>query len=174
MFVDKDTIIAFPIERYEVEGKRYNRVLQLAKTLEKLPHHGYKNAYVTFSGYGEMVEEIFEIQDIRDYVGGLFQKCPHFIYFLETDFGQSRQNFTSTYADITMLYMGERKSISEWVSLGYLDPTQLPKMPVDLRIPDSRFKLLEKGLKNFGVKTKDFIGIKEVITYLKRFHNADV
>jgi len=69
--------------------------------------------FLTFAGYGYRAEEVYEIEEIRDYVAKVFEKYPYIFYFLTPELDNMNM-FLSCLSNVTVhkdLFFGSLSSI---------------------------------------------------------------
>ncbi|ODM26931.1 hypothetical protein A7W90_12315 [Clostridium sp. Bc-iso-3] len=84
--------IHLAITKHEVRSMNLNRVRQILKTFEDAGKHGRNKLMISFLGYEYSLKEVYEIEEIRNYVNILFNEFPHIFYFL-SDINGSRTVF---------------------------------------------------------------------------------
>lgn len=78
----KDRLVVFEIYKDEIEKKDYKRVLKFLKTVESQGKEMKENLMLSFHGYDSDTRELYEIQEVRDYMKGLIVKFPQMPYFM--------------------------------------------------------------------------------------------
>lgn len=89
--IERDSIILV-ITRHEVKSMNLSRARQTLKTFEDAGKHGRNKLMISFLGYEYSLKEVYEIEEIRNYVNILFNEFPHIFYFL-SDINGSRTVF---------------------------------------------------------------------------------
>ena len=78
--------ILFVIERNEVERSDISRVEDFFKTLlasEKEARANFQNIDISFHGYDDDTRELFEIENVREFVHKLDSRFPYWLYFMD-------------------------------------------------------------------------------------------
>lgn len=73
------------ITREEVEAREVSSVLESLYSMIKSPQRAlslFERIDVAFHGYNETTEELFEIENVREYVRTLDEQFPYWLYFL--------------------------------------------------------------------------------------------
>ena len=65
----------------EVENKDFDRVDQLFDTLHHAGRGAKNKIALSFLGYDQEPREVYQIQEIREYVAALYEKYPELFYF---------------------------------------------------------------------------------------------
>jgi hypothetical protein len=162
-----NSIMYYLVTKEEVENKVYKRIMETLKFLEKLPNGGYQSLVMGFSGYDDIPDEIYEIMPIREWVEGLFSRCPHLLYFINPE-NNWRSVMLLPICDVHAIYFGEKKSIKELMDKG-VKYEELPQFPIIASINDVKYKNIVRGLKQFGNRVKDMKGANETIKWLDDF-----
>lgn len=89
--IERDSIILV-ITRHEVKSMNLSRARQTLKTFEDVGKHGRNKLMISFLGYEYSSKEVYEIEEIKNYVNKLFNEFPHIFYFL-SDINGSRTVF---------------------------------------------------------------------------------
>src|SRR5690554_5136310 len=97
----------YHIEREETEKMDFTRIDSFMNGLEKLKKKAHNRVLITFSGYDDTKEEIWEIDEIRTFVEKFVTMHPHIFYFLSEEL-EAKQVFLSCYTDLTAFSRGER------------------------------------------------------------------
>lgn len=72
------------IDKKEVELLDLSRVSKIFNLLKELRTKACRKLVITFDGYDDTLEEIYEIMQIREYVLKLFSKYPYMFYYIAT------------------------------------------------------------------------------------------
>lgn len=76
--------IALSIDRKEIETLNFDRLIVVFNTLKELKTKAYRKLILTFDGYEDDLEEVYEIVNIREYIFKLFTKYPYLFYYIST------------------------------------------------------------------------------------------
>lgn len=114
---------------------------------------------VLIDGYNEVVEELYEIPEVRKWTRELFDKFPHIIYFLEADVSECSRILMLNVSTIkATVYSGQeiKKPISE-----YSDEEMINGLPRTNVLADINTKLMARIIKKtleFGASIGDIDG----------------
>jgi hypothetical protein len=75
-------IIFFQLEEAEVVHSKFERILKLLNELDKRPDKGFKSLVLSFDAWDEKLEDLFDIPQVRRYMGKLFRKVPHLLFYM--------------------------------------------------------------------------------------------
>ena len=78
-------LIGLGIPNYEVRVKDFSRIDSMLKMLVTAGIKGKEKLIISFSGYDDTNDEVFVIQEIRDYVNTLFSRHPFLFYYLSAE-----------------------------------------------------------------------------------------
>lgn len=93
-------LVMFPIERDEIEEMKFKRLDDLFKTLNRVGKHLRGSCGITVSGYDDVTDELFEIEDVRKFVAKMFRRYPYMLYYMSRELEVDRW-MLSSWADIT-------------------------------------------------------------------------
>jgi hypothetical protein len=156
----------YAIERQEVESKNFRGIEKLIKAMELKGKSGRQTLTITFSGYDHVVDEIFEIMPIRQFVKVLLQKHPYLFYYLQVD-TECLQNVILCYADVETVFIGERKAIADYPIEDVLT-NNLPQQAVSINVEGSKLRHWKKSIRNYGIKMNDLEGAVKVISDIEK------
>jgi len=80
------------ISKEEVQSMNFKRIRRTLKAFEDAKKQGKKKLMISFMGYMNTPNEVYEIREIRKYAEKLFNEFPHIFYFL-SDADGSRSVF---------------------------------------------------------------------------------
>ncbi|MCT4662697.1 MAG: hypothetical protein N4A40_12620 [Tissierellales bacterium] len=75
-------LIYFSFSKDEVVNKDYERINDVIETFKKAKIMGKNNLMLAFEGYEEDIKDIYEIEEIREYIHKLIDIHPYLFYFL--------------------------------------------------------------------------------------------
>lgn len=157
----------YAIEKDEMLRKDFRGIEKLIKTFEKVGGTNARQSItMTFSGYDDVPDEIFEIMEIRQYVKVLIHKYPHIFYYLNVE-TECLQNILLCYCDVEYTVIGERKAISQY-SMEEIVNGELPQRPVFMNIENRILMNWKKELRKYGIKMNDLIGANKVIKDIEK------
>ena len=152
----------YAIEKSEVLMKNLRGIEKLMKVLEASSgKQSRQSVTLTFSGYDHVVDEIFEIMEIRHYVKILLHKHPYIFYWLAQS-TECLQNIIMCYADVETLFIGERKAIADY-SMEEIMIDGLPQQDVYINVPNKTIMHWKKEIRKYAIKLNDLEGANKVI-----------
>lgn len=160
------TTIFFAITNRETQKLDFTRLSKLLKTLEKRPDKGFGTLVLTFDGYDDIPDEIYEIKAIRDWVHQLFIKFPYILYFID----ETAEGFSvllPCLGDVEAVHSSERHSPEEFIRRGINPLTDVPKVNVVIKLNNSMNIKIISGLKHYGKRIKDIERTQAVIDLFK-------
>jgi len=80
--VRKLDMIFYPISKDEIINKDYTRILKTLEILKKAGKDAKGKLWLTFDGYENDPREIYEIDEIRDFVRYIYNQYNFIFYFL--------------------------------------------------------------------------------------------
>lgn len=160
-------LIALDIPREATEAGDMKHLDIVIRQLELERNYAYKCLSITFNGYNDIPDEIYEIDTIRNWCVKAVNRYPHLFYFLTEEIGMGRDTFIPCISDVESAFIGERKSPMEWLEAGVRDIEDLPVMEVQSLLPPHLFKMLKRATIKYGNKVGDPIGGLETVAYLE-------
>jgi len=78
--IRNNEMILFQVQKHEINEKNHTRIDQLVGELNKAKRHGRSKVSLSFA-YDDDPRELFEIENVCEYVKRTLEKCPHLFYF---------------------------------------------------------------------------------------------
>jgi hypothetical protein len=114
----KEGLVYYSIPKRDVLGMDFSRIDRNMGAFKECRKHGKGKLLMTFAGFDDDPSEVFEIMEIRKYVGELVNKHPYLFYFL-TDIDNNNQLILACLSDIeTYTFGDERVSLNDIVFKG--------------------------------------------------------
>lgn len=157
-------LIVYPISKEEIVNCDLTEVLGTLHILSKNGSAYYNSLVITFSGYDDVADEIYEIMEIRKFVRELFNKCPHILYFTNQQF-ETHQHLLCCLCDYETMQTGPKRSPMEWARLGFTQD-KLPKHNIHLRLSEVDNKRIRRSTIQFANKVGDRKGGNQIIEML--------
>jgi hypothetical protein len=135
--------------RSEVEAGDLRRVLRFVDSLERAGRKARGSLALTFDGYDDTPEEIYEIPEIRRWVAGLLKRKPHLPYFLTFE----KQNVLFILACCSDV----RATVPMAARSSDLSPFERLGVPllIEIRMPPRLFKRMDWALRAYCKKVGD-------------------
>ncbi|MEC2463862.1 hypothetical protein P9X10_02945 [Bacillus cereus] len=162
--------ILIHVQREEVEGAIYSRIMRHIRTLDKRENRGYASLVITFNGYDDIPDSVFEIMDIRKYVKGLFSRVPHLLFYM-ADMPEVRENMLLCISDFEKLGSSEHIPYEQLLELALEDYDKIPKEQIVVTLPSEKKRQLAETLRKYGNKVKKQNEAQEVINWLNNTFN---
>ncbi|MGF2716489.1 hypothetical protein ACQUY5_30475 [Bacillus cereus] len=164
--------IIIHVQREEVEGAVYSRIMKHIRTIDKRGSRGYASLIITFNGYDDIPDSVFEIMDIRKYVQGLFSRVPHLLFYM-ANMPEVRENMLLCICDFEKIGANHGLSYEELLEMTLEDPDSTPKEQIMISITDSKRRNLGETLRKYGNKVKKQEEAQEVIRWLNNTFSTD-
>ncbi|QNR70161.1 hypothetical protein IAQ67_14300 [Paenibacillus peoriae] len=165
------TLYLMNISKRSIDEMSFEVVERCLSFLLEQGANSFGKIITMFDGYNDIKDEVYEINEVRKWVKGLFDLYPHFLYFINYSL-DSHITLLSCVGDIQISYVGdETLSPNEYVRLG-IDPLidVKPKQWI-ITLPNSLYISMEKALIDYGQQINDFIGAAEAIKMIKIITN---
>ncbi|NBI07620.1 hypothetical protein [Senegalia massiliensis] len=104
--------IYLSISKNEVENEDFTKVDKVFKILDECRFRSRGKLTIGFEGYIREIEEVYEIEEIRNYVSTMFSKYPYMFYYITSE-ELNNAIILSCIADVRLIYKGEKKAITE-------------------------------------------------------------
>ncbi|MDH6674348.1 hypothetical protein M2277_005040 [Paenibacillus sp. LBL] len=156
------------IEREEIESLNINNFVSLIHDCRKtMGKSARQRVLPLFSGYDHIPDEVYEIKEIRQWVGMVFEKLPYLLYYISTE-GQLDRLLLACIMDVESLFVGEKLSPDQLIlEQGVRRLEDLPQIPLKITIPTDRFKKMCKSISSHGKTLNDVQGANKVIKHLE-------
>lgn len=168
MIMASDKLIVYEVLKEDLLAMRFDKIENLLKTLKKSGKSANSSLMIIFSGYDDVPDEVYEIPAIRNWTGELIKRNPEIFYYLNRDL-QGDQIFLSTLCDVESFHVGEAtRSPDEYFKLG-INPMNLPKKQLRLKLPDGLRDKISKAVRQHGESVGDRIGAEKSLSIFKIF-----
>lgn len=165
--LDEDLVMVH-VSRQAVEGRHFKEIISVIRMLEEREDNGYNTLSITFDGYDDIPDEVFEIIPIRKWVEGLFKRVPHLLYYI-TSMIDVRQYLTLCLCDIDSVYRGTKPLARDLIGVPIED---IPQYPIIFNISNEKRTKMYKALEKHGKKVNDEENVSEIVTWLKNLTNT--
>lgn len=110
------------VEKSEVVHKQYESVAKILKMLKSNPNG---ELLISFNGYDDVVDEIYEIPAIRKWVEKMFQKFPYILYyFTELSNYENARMLIACVSDVSSMIEGTKQEAFEKAKEVYDNPSK--------------------------------------------------
>ena len=106
--LDPYSLCVLAISKDEILTRDFRRLDEFIKLLHECKTSSRQKVMITFMGYDETPQEIYEIKPIRLFVEKLFRKYPYILYFIN-NFESNAGLLLACIADIRMQVDVDRK-----------------------------------------------------------------
>jgi hypothetical protein len=148
-----------------IEKKDYKPLYDIFKRFDREAKKYRNSCYITFGGYDELLDEIHEIPEAREYIQGMVDRFPYLFYYLNFDF-DNHAHILGSLGDVQSYFTGELKPITDY---GLYE--DLPTTQVHLTISNKLFKKITNSLHQFGKRVNDIQGANKMIKKLDDLYN---
>lgn len=176
----KKPIMFYHISKEEVLQKDYRAIARLLKTVTTVGKDAKRSLVLTQNGYDDVSDELYELQEVREFVRGMFDKYPYLLYYI-ADFNPEIDNWLlCCLADeVVSVFKGERMTGDEiWEKYGLDKFNQIPKVHAHLTFKgnsedSSRLIKMLKSIIRHGKLNKDSRASKRIaLEYAFKFDNT--
>jgi hypothetical protein len=162
------TLYVIQIPREDVEKLDISMATQTIKQLEKIGSQS-QTIELTFSGYDETTDEVFEISAIRKWVTKLLKIAPEILYYSSLKIGTTTRLLACVY---DMETVSEKRMNAHEVNEYMIENGSIPKQPVWISIPEKERMKIYSNLRNYGLKRKDLQGANKIVKTLKELFES--
>lgn len=160
LMVEKEQVLS-----NDVGGaKKFLRILDL-----KEGKNAYGRVVIYIDGYNDVVEELYEIPEVRKWVRRLINEVPHLWYYI------SRHNVPDIVwimnclsDNIHMLSRGDRKPINEY---SFAEIRELPQILVHISVRRGLILQMTEGTMKHAQRIDDYGGGMETVDFINEFFN---
>ena len=112
--LDAYSLCMVGISKDEILTRDFRRLDEFIKLLRECKTESRQKVMITFMGYDDTPQEIYEIKAIRKFVEKLFRKYPYILYFIN-NFESNAGLLLACIADIRMQVDVDRKPFMEYM-----------------------------------------------------------
>lgn len=157
------------IPRLDVENDDIGMITHYIKQFEKIKAPS-QCAEITFSGYDETTDEVFEIEAIRKWVTKLLRQVPEILYYTSIHMGTTTRLLACVY-DIETV---SPKRMNAYQANEYtMKHGVQQQQPIVITIPEDERMRLYGAIKSYGLKRKDLHGAGAIVNALKEVFDRD-
>jgi hypothetical protein len=141
------------------------RVLDIQKAISKLESAGvdtFQRVAIAFHGYDDTSVELWEMPEVRKWVGKLINKVPHLFYHVEQEVYQTQQTLMICLNDYDSVYAGERKSPEEHYHEG-TKIDELPQHKIKVHVHQKSFRLMSSEIRKHARQIGKMANAEKVI-----------
>lgn len=149
--IRKGSLCILNISRQEVESQDLTPIKKALATFKVAGLQGRQKLGILFDGYNDVVEEIYEIPEIRAYCMKIVEEYPWVYYYL-TNFKGMMDMFTACISDFVRVANPVVKPISQFSFEELLNP---PKYAMKISLPEETRKLIFKGVILHGFELQE-------------------
>jgi hypothetical protein len=148
-------IVWVSIPKFHVEDLDYTYVVKAVDIVTRLGKRGRGSLIMSFAGYGDVPDEIYEIDEIRDYVAVMLEKFPHIFYMLNPFNGSARMLFLCL-CDVVAVKSActAKTTLKEWNKAG-VPPWNRPKTRTMWSAPDDLVQTIIKEAGKYAIDVGD-------------------
>ena len=112
--LDAYSLCMVGISKDEILTRDFRRIDEFMKLLHECKTESRQKVMITFMGYDNTPQEIYEIKAIRKFVEKLFRKYPYILYFI-TNFESNSGLLLACIADIKMQVSVDKKPFTAYM-----------------------------------------------------------
>ena len=112
--LDPKSLCVLAISKDEILTRDFRRIDEFMKLLHECKIESCQKVMITFMGYDNTPQEIYEIKSIRRFVEKLFRKYPYILYFI-TNFESNSGLLLACIADIRMQAVVNKKPFTAYM-----------------------------------------------------------
>lgn len=164
-----NNLYVIQIPRTETESKDIGTITHYVKQLEKIKAPS-QCVEITFSGYDESTDEVFEIEDIRTWTTKLLREVPEVLYYTSIPMGSTIRLLACVYdVETVSLRRMNAYEANEYA----LEHGVQHQQPIIINIPEDERMRLYGAIKSYGLKRKDLHGAGVIVNELKKLFNKE-
>lgn len=158
------TMLFYHIPKSEVINKDLNNLKALINNMSQVGKGVKKSLVITCDGYDDVTDELYEIQEVREFVEHLFTKIPYLLYYVTDMFEGDIWLLCSLADEVTSVSQGQKYTGHELMEKFGFDLEATPKVHAHIKFKGSNGtnKLIDmmKAIIKHGKKNKDARGGK--------------
>jgi len=147
--LDAYSLCMVGISKDEILTKDFRRIDEFMKLLHECKTESRQKVMITFMGYDDTPQEIYEIKPIRLFVEKLFRKYPYILYFI-TNFESNSGLLLACIADIRMKTVVDKKPFTAYMgSMGQF--MNRPQQSAEISLSESKCLKLISDIVEYGL-----------------------
>jgi len=147
--LDPKSLCVLAISKDEILTRDFRRIDEFVKLLHECKTESRQKIMITFMGYDDTPQEIYEIKPIRLFVEKLFRKYPYILYFIN-NFESNSGLLLACIADIKMQVDVDRKPFMEY--MGSKEKfINRPQQSVEISLSESKCLNLISDIVEYGL-----------------------
>ncbi len=167
-------IMFYHISKEEILDKNLRGIDNLMSTVQLVGKGAKNSLFLTCSGYDDVTDELYEIKEVREFVSAMFDKYPHILYYINSQFEGDHWLLCSIADELEAVTFGEKYTGNQLFEKFGLDNTNVPRVHANITFKNKKFPNLLKSVIKHGKKNKDVRGAKRIaIEYAFRFDNTE-
>ncbi|MEK5183371.1 hypothetical protein [Paenibacillus sp. FSL P4-0288] len=169
--LEPSTLFLINISKTSFDSMSFVFIDNCISQLQELKNKGFGSVLIMIDGYGDIATEVYEIPEIRNWMTGLFERYPYFLYFINYSI-DTHITLLSCIGDIKITYYGEETlSPMEYLLRGIDVMKDVARKNWVITLDDSLFYRIEKSLIDYGIRVNDFMGAAETIKMIRTITN---
>ena len=147
--LDAYSLCMVGISKDEILTRDFRRIDELVKLLREYKISSCQKVMITFMGYDNTPQEIYEIKSIRRFVEKLFRKYPYILYFI-TNFESNSGLLLACIADIRMRTVVDKKPFTAYIgSMGQF--MNRPQQSAELSLSEAKCLSIISDIVEYGL-----------------------
>jgi len=147
--LDPKSLCMVGISKDEILTRDFRRLDEFIKLLHECKTSSRQKVMITFMGYDETPQEIYEIKPIRLFVEKLFRKYPYILYFI-TNFESNAGLLLACIADIRMQVSVDKKPFTAYMgSMGQF--INRPQQTAEISLSESKCLSVISDIVEYGL-----------------------
>lgn len=165
-------LVMFQIEKQEIENLDVSRIHQLIEQINIINKgNPSQSAVLVFHGYNDILDEIYEIENIRKWVSQLFKEFPYILYYINSESEmKSADLLIACLSDVQSLYIGDKGDLltsTEYFERGY-DFKEIPQKILAINIKRNELVKITNSILEYGNEIGDKKGVLKIINELEQ------
>ena len=147
--LDPYSLCVLAISKDEILTRDFRRLDKFMKLLHECKTESRQKVMITFMGYDNTPQEIYEIKPIRKFVEKLFRKYPYILYFI-TNFESNSGLLLACIADIKMQAVTNKKPFTAYMgSMGQF--INRPQQSAEISLSETKCLSIISDIVEYGL-----------------------
>lgn len=165
----------YHISKEEVLNKDLRNINKLMSTVAKVGKGAKHSLVITCNGYDDVTDELYQIQEVREYVQLMFQRHPHILYYIANQFEADHWLLCSIADEVSSVVHGRLYTGNELMEKFGLNSDKVPKVHAHLTFTGGRLEEMLRAIIKHSKLNKDANGGKRTaIEYALKFDNPEL
>ena len=156
-------IIMYHLSKEEVVNKDFKQFDGFMTNLKKIGKKARQTAIITCGGYDDVPDELFQIQEVREFVNELFKRYPYILYYTNPELEGDVWLITSFADEVTSVAESQYSNMTAKELFEKFGFDNIPRVNSYLTFKNQKLEHIFKAILKHGKNNKDIRGAKKIV-----------